>query len=107
MGLLFFVPGMNETLRINGSAELTTDPALLAPLAVRGKAPKAGIVIHVREAFLHCAKAFIRSNLWDPAIQIERKAFPSMGQMLADQIGGFTAEEADQVTEHKNKHELY
>jgi hypothetical protein len=107
VGLLFLVPGMNETLRINGTAELTTDTALLEPLAVRGKVPKVGMLIHVREAFLHCAKALIRSNLWDPSLQIERKAFPSMGQMLADQIGGFTAEEADQVTEHKNKHELY
>lgn len=107
VGLLFLVPGMNETLRINGTAELTTDTALLEPLAVRGKVPKVGILIHVREAFLHCAKALMRSNLWDPAIQIERQAFPSMGQMLADQIGGFTAQEADQVTEHKNKHELY
>ncbi len=107
VGLLFLVPGMNETLRINGTAELTTDAAMLAPLAVGGKVPKGGILIHVQEAFLHCAKALIRSKLWDPAIQIERQAFPSMGQMLADQIGGFTAEEADQVTEHKNKHELY
>ena len=57
VAMIFFVPGMNETLRVNGKAEIVTDPALLEPLSVRGKAPKSGILIKVDEAFLHCAKA--------------------------------------------------
>ena len=95
VGLLFFVPGMDETLRINGRAEITTDPALLTPLAVNGRAPLSGLLVTVEEAFLHCAKAFIRARLWDPAAQVDRKAFPSLGRMIADQIAGTGAEAAD------------
>ncbi len=73
VAMIFFVPGMNETLRVNGRASITTDPALLEPLAVRGKVPRSGILVAVDEAFLHCAKALIRSKLWDPATQIDRK----------------------------------
>src|SRR5437763_301080 len=69
VALIFFIPGINETLRINGRAAITTDAALLAPLAVQGKAPQSALRIAVREAFLHCAKALIRSHLWDPATQ--------------------------------------
>ena len=107
VGLLFLLPGVNETLRVNGTAELTADPALLAPLAVQGKVPKSGILVHVEEAFLHCAKAFIRSKLWDPATQIERSAFPSLGRILADQIEGVDVEEAERYTERVNRETLY
>ena len=107
VGLLFFVPGMNETLRVNGRASLTTDPALLEPLAVQGKAPKAGLLVKVDEAFLHCAKALIRSNLWAPATQIDRKSFPSMGKMLADQIGTEHSPEADEEDRKRQQKSLY
>lgn len=87
VGVLFFVPGLNETLRVNGRAEITSDEALLAPLAVKGKAPKTGILIHIDEVFMHCAKALIRSQLWNPERHIERGQFPPIGQVWADQIG--------------------
>lgn len=87
VGLIFFVPGMNETLRINGKAGITTDGALLEPLSVNGKRPRTGLVVKVEEAFLHCAKALMRSKLWDPERRIDRESFPSLGRILADQTG--------------------
>jgi PPOX class probable FMN-dependent enzyme len=87
VGLLFMVPGMNETLRINGRGRLTTDLDLLGPLAVRGKTPQLGLIVAVEAVYLHCAKALVRSDLWNPAKHIERSSFPSLGQILADQIG--------------------
>ena len=76
VGLIFFVPGMNETLRVNGKAEITTDASLLEPLSVNGKRPRTGLVVKVDEAFLHCAKALMRSKLRDPERCIDRKSFP-------------------------------
>lgn len=95
VGLIFFLPGVEETLRVNGTATLTTDLALLAGSDVGGRVPKTGLVIVLQEAFLHCAKALKRSKLWDPATQIERSAFPTLGRMLADQQAGIDADEAD------------
>ena len=98
VGVLFFVPGLNETLRVNGRAEITRDAALLAPLAMQGKAPKTGLLIHIDEVFLHCAKALLRSKLWDPERHIDRAAFPPIGQVYADHIG--RGDEADAI-EHE------
>jgi hypothetical protein len=95
VGLLFLVPGMNETLRINGTARITTDERILAPSAVRGRAPVAGLLIEVREAFLHCAKALVRSELWNAEKQIDRNTLPTYGQMLADHCEGLTPEESE------------
>ena len=94
VGLVFFVPGVEETLRVNGSATLTTDAGLLSGSDVNGRVPKTGLLIHIDEVFFHCAKALKRSRLWDPAAQIERTAFPSLGRILADQQG-LDAAEAD------------
>ena len=107
VGLIFFVPGMNETLRVNGRATITAEPALLEPLAVQGRAPKTGIVVEVEEAFLHCAKALMRSKLWDPETRIERKTFPSLGRMIADQIGGVDVAEADARVEESYRTRMY
>ncbi|MBL8663221.1 MAG: pyridoxamine 5'-phosphate oxidase family protein [Alphaproteobacteria bacterium] len=87
VALLCFLPGLNETLRINGRAEITADPELLAPSAVRGKAPKTGLVVHIDEVFMHCANAVLRAHLWDPAHHIDRAQFPPIGQVYADHIG--------------------
>ena len=95
VGVLCFLPGLNETLRINGRAEITTDPDLLAPSAVRGKAPKTGLVIHIDEVFIHCANAVLRSHLWDPAHHIDRADFPPIGQVYADHIG--RSEEGEEI----------
>jgi uncharacterized protein len=88
IGLLFLVPGVDETLRVNGSAELTTDPAALALFADTRRPPKLVIRVTVAEAYLHCAKALMRSALWNPANHIDRATLPSMGEMMKDQIGG-------------------
>ena len=95
VGLIFFVPGIDETLRVNGTARLLTDAALLAESAVLGKLPKTGLVITVAEVFFHCAKALRRAQLWNPAAQIERSSFPSLGRIMAEQVGGSTVEEAE------------
>ena len=107
VGLLFFVPGMNETLRVKGRAEIVTDAALLAPLSVGGKVPLSALRITVEEAFLHCGRALIRSRLWDPAVQAERAVFPTYGQVLADQIAEADAEEIDAAEEEANRTQLY
>ncbi|MGE5147649.1 MAG: pyridoxamine 5'-phosphate oxidase family protein [Candidatus Eiseniibacteriota bacterium] len=86
VGLYFIIPGMDETLRIYGKAELTRDPALLDRAAVNGRTPKIGIKVAVEGAHLHCGKAFKRSRLWDPAARIDRKTLPSLGQMVRDQL---------------------
>ncbi len=96
VGLLFFVPGFTETLRINGRAEISTDPELPEPLAIKGKPPISVLKVTVEEAFLHCAKSLIRARLWDPAAQVERSCYPTYGQVLvADQIAGADARKID------------
>lgn len=107
VGLLFFVPGMNETLRVKGTAEIVTDPELLASLSVGGKPPISGLRVTVKEAFLHCGRALIRSRLWDPEAQVDRSCFPTYGQVLADQIAGADAEEIDDAEAVANRDRLY
>jgi PPOX class probable FMN-dependent enzyme len=107
IGLLFLLPGVNETLRINGTARITADAALLTPLAVHGKAPRSGLLVEVKEAYLQCGKALIRSKLWDPATQIERGRFPSLGKILADQIGLPDVAAAERITEEGYRTRLY
>lgn len=84
---IFFVPGVDETLRVNGAASLTDEPAMLAPFAGRSRPPRLAIRVDVAQAYLHCAKALMRSALWDPASRIERSRLPTMGEMIHDQIG--------------------
>jgi PPOX class probable FMN-dependent enzyme len=104
VALIFFVPGMNETLRVNGRAQITSDETMLAPLAVQGKLPLSGILVEVEEAFLHCAKALIRSRLWAAQSQIDRKSFPSLGEMISDQIEGLDRDAVDaQIAESIDK----
>ena len=107
LGLIFFIPGVNETLRVNGTAEITTDGDILAPLAVRGRTPASAIVVHVEEAFLHCAKALVRSDLWNPDNFVDRGSFPSLGKILADQIEDLDAAEADATIRESLKNRLY
>lgn len=87
VGLLFMVPGTGETLRVNGRAELTTDPALLARLTARGKPAVLVIRVTVEECFFHCAKAFLRAQLWKPATWPDNLRI-SFGKMLAGKLGG-------------------
>ena len=87
VGLLMMIPRTNETLRINGRAELTADPELLERLAARGKPAVVAIRVHIDECFFHCAKAFVRSKLWEPDSWQERHRV-SFGQMIAKRSGG-------------------
>jgi PPOX class probable FMN-dependent enzyme len=107
VGMLFMIPGMNETLRVNGTAELVTDPDLLAACAVDGKTPQSGLKVTVKEAYLHCAKAFLRSKLWDPKVQVDRKSLPTLGRMIADQIAGLDADKVDENVEQAYRNSLY
>lgn len=107
VGLLFLVPGMDETLRINGAARVVTDEALLQPLAVRGQTPQTGLLVTVEDAYLQCGKALIRSDLWNPENHIERSTFPSMGQIMADQIAGLDAAETQCSVEEGYRTRLY
>ena len=84
VGLLFLIPGFDETLRVNGTAALTQEPAALAALAVDGKAPKLAIRVSVREVYLHCARSFRRAKLWDPAARVPRERLPSLARMVMD-----------------------
>ena len=95
VGLLFIIPGFDETLRINGHATLMTDPDLLASMTINDRTPTLAIVVRVAEVFLHCAKAFRRSHLWDPAHLQDRKDMPSLVKMILDQTTG--APGADQM----------
>jgi PPOX class probable FMN-dependent enzyme len=95
IGMLFLVPGVAEILRINGTARVTDDAGLLAASAVQGRAPKFGLLIEVKEAYLHCAKAINRAKLWDASRHIDRGLLPSYGDMLADQVEGLTREESE------------
>ena len=107
VGLIFFVPGVNETLRVNGRASITTDPALLEPLAVNGKMPRSGIAVAAEEIYFHCGKALIRSDLWNPEKRVERGTFPSIGRIVAEQIGGMDPEEAERQTAESYRTRLY
>ncbi len=107
VGIIFLVPGINESLRVNGTAEVVTDATLLAPLAARGRAPATALRVHVAEAFFHCGKAAIRSGLWDSGRHVPRGAFPSLGQVIADQTRLTTAAEADASIETAYRERLY
>ena len=85
VGLLFFIPGVEEMLRVNGNAHLSTDPELLTRMAVDGNLPRCAIVVELGEAYLHCAKAVKRSRLWDKEAQIERSLLPSLAKMVIEQ----------------------
>ncbi|MBY0294529.1 MAG: pyridoxamine 5'-phosphate oxidase family protein [Methylobacterium sp.] len=107
VGLLFLVPGIDESLRVNGRARFTTDADLLAPLAVQGRPPVAGLIVTVEEVYFHCGKALMRSRLWDPDTRVERASFPSLGRILADQIAGSDVRESERFIEESYRTRLY
>ncbi len=96
IGLLFMIPGMNETLRINGKARITADEAMCARFAVDGKPAVSVTIVDVEAVYMHCAKAFMRSKLWQPESWPPRDAMPTLGEMLRDQMAdGSDAEQTD------------
>jgi PPOX class probable FMN-dependent enzyme len=84
IALLFLIPGVGETLRVNGRADISVDPALLARFPMQGKLPRSVIVVHVETVYFQCQKAVARSDLWNPARHIQRTSLPSTGTILAD-----------------------
>lgn len=102
-GALFLIPGIDETLRLNGTATVTTNPEYIEYFSEERIPIKTCIEVKVEETFMHCAKAFMRSKLWSIDAQLDRSEFPTMGQILKDQIGGDEIPEkhADMVERYK------
>ncbi len=88
VGLLFIIPGFDDTLRVNGRASLVTDPEILESMSVNGRSPRLAIIVKVQEVFLHCAKAFRRSHLWSPDHFQDRNEMPSLMKIILDQTVG-------------------
>ncbi len=107
VGLIFMVPGIAETLRVNGRARLTCDAMLLESATVQERTPTLGLLVEVEEAFFHCGKALIRSNLWDPAVQVERSSFPTLGRIVAEQTKAIGVAEAEARMEEGYRLRLY
>ncbi|MCH7642535.1 MAG: pyridoxamine 5'-phosphate oxidase family protein [Chloroflexi bacterium] len=109
IGMIFIVPGMRETLRVNGTATIVRDPELLESLAIDGKLPWLAIVVDVKEAFLHCPKAFLRSKLWDATTWPDRDSLPSMACILNDHaLGGRgNVKEMEADFEERHRTQLY
>jgi len=99
LGLLFLVPGFDESLRINGRAVLSTDTADLEPFADAKRPPALVIRVTVASVYLHCAKSLMRSQLWDATRHLDRATLPSMGEMLRDQIQAFKGEAVEAETQ--------
>lgn len=93
VGLLFLIPGFDETLRVNGRATLSLDPQDIAACTTERRAPKLVVRVAVSAAYLHCAKAFMRSKLWQASSQVDRETLPSVGQMISEQTGLMVAPE--------------
>ena len=107
IGVIFLVPGVDEALRINGKASLRNDEAFTSLCEVDGRCPKLVVHIAVKDAYLHCAKAIMRGQLWMPEAKVERHTLPTMNQMLRDQIGQAEPAEAQDVMRARHETELY
>ena len=111
IGLLIMVPGFAECLRINGKAKIVTDATILERFEHKGKLPKSVIIISIREVFFHCAKAIIRSKLWNAEFHVDRRVMPGLGKILMAQIDPSKSEEEvrkiDDLIESRSKSTLY
>lgn len=108
IALLFLIPGVGETLRVNGRAEISVEPSLLQSFAVNGKLPRSVMIVHVDTIFFHCSKAIVRSKLWDEATKIDRKSLPSTGTIIAEvSKGKLGGEDYDRAAPERIKSMLY
>lgn len=107
VALIFMVPGVAETLRINGTAEIRDDAGLRESFVVDGRLPLSVVLVTVREAYLHCAKSIMRSRIWDPDARIDQSELPSMGQMIKDQIGSTEPAESQEEMVERYRATLY
>lgn len=107
VALLFFIPGIEETLRIRGKATISTESALLAQFEVDGKLPLSVILVDIEAVYFQCARALKRSRLWDPEVQLEKTEIPSAGQMIKGAAEDFDAEAYDKILPERQKATLY
>jgi PPOX class probable FMN-dependent enzyme len=108
VGLLFLVPGLHETFRVNGEAVLSRDPALTVRFEMQGKLPRTVILVRVKEAYIHCSRALVRADLWNPAKHVAPNTVPSMGTILAKHTCGFVdAQTFDEEAKVKVPQTLY
>lgn len=103
--LLFFVPGIDETLRVGGRGTLSADPGLLASMVEFGKPPRAVLSVEVGEVYFHCGKALMRSKLWSPDIKVKRSVMPSISQVIHDQTS-LGDPESQQIVEERYRTQL-
>jgi uncharacterized protein len=108
IALLFLIPGVGETMRINGRARISTDPKLTETFAINGKVPKCVLVVTVETAYFQCTKAIIRSKLWDPASKVDRKTLPTPGSIIAELTDGkMGGSEHDRLAPERIKETIY
>ena len=108
VALLFLIPGVGETLRVNGSAEISIEPTLMQSFAVNGKLPRSVLIVHIESVYFHCSKAIVRSKLWEEATKVDRKSLPSTGAILAELSQGKAGgEQYDREAPEKIKAQLY
>jgi hypothetical protein len=109
VGIIFIIPGLKETLRINGKAKLTQDRDLLVKYQIKGKSPELGIIVEVEEAFIHCAKAFLRAELWDSETWPKKENLPVIAKVLADHVNSsdYSSEQIEAVLKESYKKRMY
>lgn len=107
VGLIFFVPGMNETVRVTGVAHITTDPALQARFTVDGKAPATIVIVAIKTVYFQCARALKRSRLWEAAAIVARDSLPSAGDMTRDALPDFDGKAYDAALQERQSRTLY
>jgi len=108
VALLFLIPGVGETLRINGRADISIDPELMQSFTMNGKLPRCVMIVHIESIYFHCSKAIVRSKLWDAETKIDRKSLPSTGTIVAELSDGKAGgEEYDRAAPERIKAQLY
>ena len=108
IALLFLIPGVGETMRVNGRASISIEPELMQSFAINGKLPRSVLVVHIESIYFHCSKAIVRSKLWDAATQIDRQSLPSTGTIIAELSKGKLGGDAyDREAPERIKAQLY
>jgi uncharacterized protein len=108
IGFLFFVPGLNETLRVNGRARIVTDPSLMQAMAIKGTiVPSSALEVAIDQVYFHCGRSLLRADLWNPDKKTARSDFPLLGTIIADQVKGVDAEKANKNLEVAYTTNLY